>query len=643
MGSTADCNGAIPVVEWRIIHSHTEMTDSFEDLFLQSHDPGSPGGQLYLYRQLRLRAASRTGNPAAPVLNYKHARQLAVRLAINTPDKLAAFFSHAGLGSLNLEINEALIMATLTPETIPAAPDNRDCELERGFLDGALELITGVPVTTRETGCWSRGNGRCTFEASRDVSGGQSRYIAVAAPGVNFANSGLAPGFGSENPRLNAWYMDLAAREVSRSSRHNRPLAVIYLDIDDLGAVNAKHGRGAGDQLISAIAAAISKECRTEDHLWHPGEDEFVILLPETGETHAEMVAQRLIENISGAAGHLDLDISASASIGLAIYPAHGDSLDALLASAKSALYLAKSLGKGRAQLARVDEAAGKAAGNLARHPGRKRPVREAGVERAIQTAEGGAGRGRPGAPSAGGTLPGTDIDPVADAGTTVEMTAGKAESAVSVLLAVTSPLLGAGIKNVLAVSPTLRIVEEATGAQSSQMAIMDLRPDLIITDLAAAAEAGFAIPKIIREENLPCKLAVFAGEVDQEVLKLAAEYAPEGILLQNSTPEEILKTLDAIYTGKSIYPEGVHSALSELEDNRRLLEELSDREIDVLKLVAEGKSNSQISDELYITVNTVRFHLANVYQKLGVGNRTEAANYYLRQDLSPETQPKLL
>ena len=72
--------------------------------------------------------------------------------------------------------------------------------------------------------------------------------------------------------------------------------------------------------------------------------------------------------------------------------------------------------------------------------------------------------------------------------------------------------------------------------------------------------------------------------------------------------------------------------------------EELSERGIEVLWLIAEGKSNSQISEDLFITVNTVRFHLANIYQKLSVSNRTEAANYYLRQDLAgPDGQTKLL
>ncbi|MHB8176819.1 MAG: LuxR C-terminal-related transcriptional regulator, partial [Thermoleophilia bacterium] len=154
---------------------------------------------------------------------------------------------------------------------------------------------------------------------------------------------------------------------------------------------------------------------------------------------------------------------------------------------------------------------------------------------------------------------------------------------------------------------------------------------------------ADFTFPKLLNEENLPCKLVVFANDVSPDVLKLVTDYSIDGVILQQTPTAEALEALKSIYLGKQFLPEQVRAAMLQLEDSRRLLGDLSERELEVLRLVAEGKSNSQISEELYITVNTVRFHLANVYQKLGVGNRTEAAKYYLRQDLAPNGQTKLL
>ena len=157
------------------------------------------------------------------------------------------------------------------------------------------------------------------------------------------------------------------------------------------------------------------------------------------------------------------------------------------------------------------------------------------------------------------------------------------------------------------------------------------------------ATEDDFAVVKLLRDQNLPCKFSVFAADIDQDVIKLAADFSVDGVILQESAPSEILAIMRSVYQGKTVLPGEVQEAMSELSKNRRLLEELSEREVDVLKLVAEGKSNSQISKDLFITVNTVRFHLANIYQKLSVSNRTEAANYYLRQDLNPDGQTRPL
>lgn len=618
------------------------MTDSIEDLFLPPQDKGSPGGQVYLYRLLRLLASLDTGDLTGLPVNYENARRLAPSMGLNSPERLTAFFNHAGLGSLKLDIGDERIEAGFTPAHTPSAPARNDCELERGIIDGALELITGLPVTTRETGCWNRGNGRCSFEASRDRSASRDRYIPVPSPGANCAGMGPVFGRGGDSSRLSSWYMDLAARELARTRRHDRQLAVLCVDIDDLGKINASMGREAGDQLIGAIAAAISKECRTEDYLWYPGEDEFVLILAETGVEHAEAVAQRLIAGITSETKHSGLDMTASASIGLAVFPTHADSLPDLIASAKSALYLAKSLGKGRVQIAKGQSTSGTAS-KITRHPGRRSAAREDHAKKSVQAAAVGAETSpAPNVPLAQKPAAGPGSTRPATGGSVVGPEEAPAKT-ISVLLASTSPLLAAGITNVLSASPEMEIIEDIHEPGRVAAAVLDLRPDLIISDAATATANGFAVPDTLRENNLPCKYAVLASDVDADLLQLAADYSPDGIIMQQSSPEEILAALEAIYRGKRVYPEEVQSALSELEDNRRLLEELSEREVEVLRLVAEGKSNSQISEELFITVNTVRFHLANVYQKLGVGNRTEAANYYLRQDFSSETQPKLL
>lgn len=624
-----------------------------EDLFPPGGNEDSPGSQLYLYRLLHLAAAQEITGPGLSPLSYVGVRKLARRLEIASGGQLAALFRDLGLGTLELDHRHDRILVTVTPaSTLAKAPRQglNPCELERGLIDGALELIAGVPVTTVETRCRTRGDEVCSFEAVLDESSGSPRYAPgvaaaagfIAAGGIgagsvggtgagagSFSANGAGSGFGHGGPRT--WFMELAARELSRANRHGRQLTVMYIDLDDLGQINAEHGRAAGDRVIKAVGAALSRSCRSEDFLWHHGEDEFAIVLSETDAEGAEIVAQRLSTEVLAAAEYVDVAARISASIGFSTFPVHADNIPGLFSSARSAVYLAKSMGKGRSQVARRTDA--------------DQPPGE-GKGRSKEMVEGkgeGKDRGKI-RTDAKGKL---DVDALTvneepETSAASEKSAGE-EPVASVAIASISPLLMVGIKHVLMNAPGLEIVAEIADPERLPEIAADLRPDLIFTDPGMATDNDFAFPKLLRNQNLPCKFTVFSTEIDPDIIKLAADYAVDGIILQDTSPADMLDALRRIYQGKTVLPDEVQEAMSELNKNRLILKELSGREVEVLRLVAEGKSNSQIANELFITVNTVRFHLANIYQKLSVTNRTEAANYYLRQNLTPDGQTRLL
>lgn len=624
---------------------------SLEDFLTKAPDQDSPGTYLYLYRLLHLLASGTSfGSDPAP-LAYPEAKKLAHKLGLNTPERLAALIEDFGTGPLKLEIGKEGIQALISPRlTPPDAPprEQAGCELERGLIDGSLELITGLPVTTVETHCWTRGDGKCAFEACRDESGVSPRFVPMPASGVSNSGNGQT-GLNPANLKpdtFHSWFMDLTGRELARARRHGRPVSLLYIDLDDLREINSRHGRDAGDRVINAVAAALGRSCRTEDYLWHPGEDEFAVILSETGIKEAEIVARRLVTEILSAAGHIEVPAKVSASIGFSTFPTHAGNVPDLFSGARSALYLAKSLGKGRASAAKNGEA-GKAEAMFAAtgaepehpHPGTEKDlqtgdVRTVGAERAEEAFEPVVLQ------EAGG---GSASAPDAETPAAARRRGEPEEQPFTVLVASSGPLLIAGMKQVLSDQDEIKVIDEISDSSRLPATVADQRPDLILADLQMATAGDFETLKLIRDKNLPCKFVVLATNVDQDVIRLAAEFFIDGVILQNSPPQEIISALSNVYNGRAVLPEEVKTAISELEDNRRLLEELSERELQVLKLVAEGKSNSQISEELFITVNTVRFHLANVFQKLGVSNRTEAANCYLRQDLSPDAQTRLL
>jgi diguanylate cyclase (GGDEF)-like protein len=596
---------------------------SLEDFFLSSKDQATPGAQLYLYRLLHLLADGEKMGDNPSAISYRGSKKLAVQLGLDSADKLAGLFQDLGLGELQVKIDPDAIAVILqhkhAPASIPPGHESA-CELERGIIDGSLEQISGMQVTSYETSCWTRGDQQCTFKATMDKSGDIPRYVPGSSSmmdslGQQSVNNrdGFGPG------QLRSWYMDLAARELARSRRHSRPLSFVYMDLDDLGRVNAEHGRQAGDQVINAVSAALSRSCRAEDYLWHNGEDEFAIVLAETDADTADIVAQRLSTAIYSAAENIDFAAKISASIGFSSFPEHADDLSSLLERARSALYLAKASGKGGAQVAVED------------------PRREHGksAPQAARRATADAGQDQH------GFAPRRSMTEMEDE--TAADSLDTESKPVSVIVAMSGPLMMAGIRQIIDGEENIEMLEEVSAPARLPDIIDDVRPEMVIADMAMAIEDDFAALRLIREENLPCKFLVFADVIDQEVIKTAADFKIDGIILQSATPKEIIAAIAATYKGQSVMPEEAKAAMKDLENKRQLLDELSDRELDVLKLIAEGKSNSQISEELFITVNTVRFHLANIYQKLSVSNRTEAANCYLKQDIDTDNQPRLL
>lgn len=547
-------------------------------------------------------------------MSYEEARKLALTLGLNTISGLKAIFRDLEIGKLELSVGDSRIEASLLPKPgTSSSQAKRGFELEKGLIDGALELITGVPVTTSNRGCAVRGQEVCRFEAALNYSNAEDpRFVPYETgrePGLEACCDGDPP------LGLRSWYVDLAARELARARRHQRPLTLLYIDLDDLGEINRRLGRRAGDNAIGAAAVLLGNNCRTEDIIWHNGEDEFVVLLMEAGLRRGASAAKRLIAQIST---RIDANgEKVKASIGSAAFPRDGEDINSLLSGARNALYLAKADGKGRWRHA---DSGGKTQGS----------PEEGGVRSELQT--------RPQTVIEEPSEHQADKSP-APAETGYNHSGGsELLKGASIMAASVSPLIITGMRQMIAgVHPSHTdglLVAEIADPASLPRAVADMRPDLIFADMQMAMFNDFALPRMIRDENLPCKIVAYLSEVDAGVIKLASDFSVNGMILQTTPLDQTVALLDRIYQGKSFLPDEVRAAINELAGSRRLLSDLSDRELEVLRLVSEGKSNSQISEQLFITINTVRFHLANVYQKLGVSNRTEAANYYLRQGL---------
>jgi diguanylate cyclase (GGDEF)-like protein/putative nucleotidyltransferase with HDIG domain len=152
-------------------------------------------------------------------------------------------------------------------------------------------------------------------------------------------------------------FEELLDSELERSRRTGRPLSVIVGDLDGLGLVNAGRGHGAGDTVLQLVARDLDKWKRRTDSAGRIGGEEFALLLPETDEGGAFLVAERLRRAAHRTFGEDPLPVTLS--FGVASHPDHGDERDLLLAAASSAMGAAKEMGKDRsviysAEVARV-------------------------------------------------------------------------------------------------------------------------------------------------------------------------------------------------------------------------------------------------------------------------------------------------
>jgi len=124
------------------------------------------------------------------------------------------------------------------------------------------------------------------------------------------------------------------AYEIARHARHDRPLAVVVLDLDGFKGVNDRFGHAAGDEVLREVGAALARTVRDQDTVVRQGGDEFCVLAPESGREDAARLAERLQHGVEAAVTGLE---GLSASFGAAIYPQDGETAAALLEAADAA------------------------------------------------------------------------------------------------------------------------------------------------------------------------------------------------------------------------------------------------------------------------------------------------------------------
>ena len=200
------------------------------------------------------------------------------------------------------------------------------------------------------------------------------------------------------------------------------------------------------------------------------------------------------------------------------------------------------------------------------------------------------------------------------------------------------------GLSSFISLEPDMEVVAEAgDGVEAVEIALA-LVPDIILMDIVMPKQTGIEALQQLQEASSPAKVIVLTSFAEYEQIYLAIKAGAMGYLLKDSTPEQLVQAIRDVYQGQtSLSPVIARMLIDEIKKESELpLSEdpLTDREVQVLKLVAQGHTNRDIAERLVVSEGTVGTHISNILEKLHLANRTQAALYALRRgmvDLEPE------
>ncbi|MEK4484681.1 response regulator transcription factor [Psychrobacillus sp. FSL H8-0484] len=192
-------------------------------------------------------------------------------------------------------------------------------------------------------------------------------------------------------------------------------------------------------------------------------------------------------------------------------------------------------------------------------------------------------------------------------------------------------PLIRKGLKSLFSLDGSMEVLGEATNSRDALTLLNKVKPDIAIVDLRLGEESGLELIKEAIRKGIVCKFVVLTSSAEEEDFKLAKEIGVDGYLLKEALPEELLHALSMISKGRKYYDPGVLDLVmnsnTPFEDDEHI-EQLTPKEKEILIELGKGHSNKEISKSLYITEFTVKKHVSQVFAKLGLADRTQAALY---------------
>lgn len=209
----------------------------------------------------------------------------------------------------------------------------------------------------------------------------------------------------------------------------------------------------------------------------------------------------------------------------------------------------------------------------------------------------------------------------------------------IRILIADDHAIVREGLRALLATEPNLELVDEAADGMEAVTKARAHRPDVILLDMMMPRKDGLEAIKDIIQENPEARILVLTSFAEDEKVFPAIKAGALGYLLKDSSPQELLLAIQNVYRGEaSLHPTIARKLMRELNQPPSLpptIDPLTEREVEVLRLVAQGLSNDDIADKLVVSERTVRTHVSHILDKLHLANRTQMALYAVREGIA--------
>jgi two-component system nitrate/nitrite response regulator NarL len=196
------------------------------------------------------------------------------------------------------------------------------------------------------------------------------------------------------------------------------------------------------------------------------------------------------------------------------------------------------------------------------------------------------------------------------------------------------------GLEQLFRLEPEFEVVARSTTAEAALKAVQEHRPDILVLDLVMPGHDGMWVLRELSELNLPTRTLLLTAHVEENRLVEAIRLGVWGIVLKEMAPRMLMECVRKVHAGeKWLEQQSVTRAMERMQKREseidRLTRLLTPRELEIVRLASEGLRNKEIGERLSITEGTVKIHLHNIYEKLGVTGRSQLILYATKHGLT--------